>query len=452
MLENIQEIDNAIKLFLQAELDAEVEKELKKSESSSEQALQKKQESLYKKLQPNYEYSFWISKVFESIHTMQNHKLSFATHTAKGIHSALRTENVIFFPSKELPVHLVGMQSISDLMIDANSNNPGGHTGYLKDIVGFANIEIGDTRIYKLIQTKHSIMLNYFEKHNEEESFDYLHELLNKKPLGKETDGRNKQVLFHQGDDKYICLIPLYPTSITHYVYRHINNIKYSETNVKARKNRRENKDAIPYCDMLNLAVTILGGTHSNNVSRLNNIQGGLNYLLPSLPPKMAQSREFALSKFAENFFHSKTLKYHIHDDFEYVIQVVKDARNNVNVRDKRKDAIDRMLHTIFAIAHTLQEKSAGWSKDYALPFSQKVWLDPYRADLDGEEEFAQHKAQNEWQKEILDDFASWFNSELREQFQNLKYDIADAEFIEWKREIEEMQGFYQRMGKGIFL
>ena len=82
----------------------------------------------------------------------------------------------------------------------------------------------------------------------------------------------------------------------------------------------------------------------------------------------------------------------------------------------------------------------------------KKVWLDPYRADLDGEEEFAQHKAQNEWQTEILDDFASWFNNELREQFQNLKYDIADAEFIEWKREIEDMQGHYQRMGKGVFL
>ena len=113
-------------------------------------------------------------------------------------------------------------------------------------------------------------------------------------------------------------------------------------------KNRRENKDPAPYCDMPNLAVTILGGTNSNNVSRLNNIQGGRNYLLPSLPPKISQDREFSLSKFCENFFDGKTLKYHIQDDFNYVVQVVKDTRNTIDVRDKRKDAIDRLLHTIF--------------------------------------------------------------------------------------------------------
>ena len=71
---------------------------------------------------------------------------------------------------------------------------------------------------------------------------------------------------------------------------------------------------------------------------------------MPSLPPKISQDREFSLSKFCENFFESKTLKYHIQDDFNYVVQVVKDTRNTIDVRDKRKDAIDRLLHTIFGI------------------------------------------------------------------------------------------------------
>lgn len=457
MLESIQEIDKAIKGFLQTELDIAIDRELKKKTQTqknnlSEQNLNKKRDGLYDKLKSDYESTCWLAEVFNSIQEMQNHQLSFATHTAKGIHTALKTENVISISNTKLPVGLVGSQSIPHLMIDANSNNPGSHSGYLKYIIGFINVEVNGVRIYELIQSENVAMMEFFKKHQQESGFDYLNKLLLKKPLGEQTDGKNKQLLFYQQDGNYTCLIPLYPTSITHYVYQKISNVKYSEVNLQARKNRRENKDPAPYCDMPNLAVTILGGTNSNNVSRLNNIQGGRNYLLPSLPPKISQDREFSLSKFCENFFDSKTLKYHIQDDFNYVVQVVKDTRNTIDVRDKRKDAIDRLLHTIFGIAHVLQNKPAGWSKTYALPLAQKIWLDPYRADLDGEAKFADEKTKQEWQKIILQDFASWFNQQLRSTVKELKFDFADAEYNEWQREIEEMQKFYERLGKGVFL
>lgn len=457
MLESIQEIDKAIKGFLQTELDIAIDRELKKKTQTqknnlSEQNLNKKRDGLYDKLKSDYESTCWLAEVFNSIQEMQNHQLSFATHTAKGIHTALKTENVISISNTKLPVGLVGSQSIPHLMIDANSNNPGSHSGYLKYIIGFINVEVNGVRIYELIQSENVVMMEFFKKHQQESGFDYLNKLLLKKPLGEQTDGKNKQLLFYQQDGNYTCLIPLYPTSITHYVYQKISNVKYSEVNLQARKNRRENKDPAPYCDMPNLAVTILGGTNSNNVSRLNNIQGGRNYLLPSLPPKISQGREFSLSKFCENFFESKTLKYHIQDDFNYVVQVVKDTRNTIDVRDKRKDAIDRLLHTIFGIAHVLQNKPAGWSKTYALPLAQKIWLDPYRADLDGEAKFADEKTKQEWQKIILQDFASWFNQQLRSTIKELKFDFADAEYNEWQREIEEMQKFYERLGKGVFL
>lgn len=457
MLESIQEIDKAIKGFLQTELDIAIDRELKKKTQTqknnlSEQNLNKKRDGLYDKLKSDYESTCWLAEVFNSIQEMQNHQLSFATHTAKGIHTALKTENVISISNTKLPVGLVGSQSIPHLMIDANSNNPGSHSGYLKYIIGFINVEVNGVRIYELIQSENVAMMEFFKKHQQESGFDYLNKLLLKKPLGEQTDGKNKQLLFYQQDGNYTCLIPLYPTSITYYVYQKISNVKYSEVNLQARKNRRENKDPAPYCDMPNLAVTILGGTNSNNVSRLNNIQGGRNYLLPSLPPKISQDREFSLSKFCENFFDSKTLKYHIQDDFNYVVQVVKDTRNTIDVRDKRKDAIDRLLHTIFGIAHVLQNKPAGWSKTYALPLAQKIWLDPYRADLDGEAKFADEKTKQEWQKIILQDFASWFNQQLRSTIKELKFDFADAEYNEWQREIEEMQKFYERLGKGVFL
>ena len=54
--------------------------------------------------------------------------------------------------------------------------------------------------------------------------------------------------------------------------------------------------------------------------------------------------------------------------------------------------------------------------------------------------------------KIILQDFASWFNQQLRSTIKELKFDFADAEYNEWQREIEEMQKFYERLGKGVFL
>ena len=60
MLESIQEIDKAIKGFLQAELDIAIDRELKKKTQTQknnlpEQNLNKKRDSLYDKLKSDYE-------------------------------------------------------------------------------------------------------------------------------------------------------------------------------------------------------------------------------------------------------------------------------------------------------------------------------------------------------------------------------------------------------------
>lgn len=447
----------AVSRFLEQQIDAKSEKlqkQLLKAQEDGNHAVITECQAEIDEIKQKFERTHWLDLAVNSMAK----QLKFGTHISKGIHPDAKGDNVNFIPKQQRPNTLVGTHSLANPALDANGN------AAALPLASFFDFDVAEgVKVRDLILADNEQFIASLSDDKETAS-DYharFKQVLQSTMENPTTHERNKQMLWVTNDDtanhldelQYINIIPLYPSALSYEVYLKINQLRYSDENKKALENRfKPNAKHTPYVSMKDLATVQLGGSKPQNISQLMSRQGGRNYLLPSLPPKMAQSREFALSKFAQNFFHSKTLKYHIHDDFEYVIQVVKGARNNVDVRDKRKDAIDRMLHTIFAIAHTLQEKSAGWSKDYALSLSQKVWLDPYRADLDGEEEFAQDKAQNEWQKDILDDFASWFNSELREQFQNLKYDIADAEFIEWKREIEEMQGFYQRMGKGVFL
>ncbi len=431
-----------------------MQKQLLKAQEDGNHAVVTECQAEIDEIKQKFERTHWLDLAVNSMAK----QLKFGTHISKGIHPDAKGDNVNFIPKQQRPNTLVGTHSLANPALDANGN------AAALPLASFFDFDVAEgVKVRDLILADNEQFIASLSDDKETAS-DYharFKQVLQSTMENPTTHERNKQMLWVTNDDtanhldelQYINIIPLYPSALSYEVYLKINQLRYSDENKKALENRfKPNAKHTPYVSMKDLATVQLGGSKPQNISQLMSRQGGRNYLLPSLPPKIAQSREFALSKFAQNFFHSKTLKYHIHDDFEYVIQVVKDARNNLDVRDKRKDAIDRMLHTIFAIAHTLQEKSAGWSKDYALSLSQKVWLDPYRADLDGEEEFAQYKSQNEWQKEILEDFASWFNNELREQFKNLKYDIADAEFIEWKREIEEMQGFYQRMGKGVFL
>ncbi len=447
----------AVSRFLVQQIDAKSEKlqkQLMKAQEDGNHAVITECQAQIDEIKQKFERTHWLDVAVNSMAK----QLKFGTHISKGIHPDAKGDNVNFIPKQQRPNTLVGTHNLANPALDANGN------AAALPLASFFDFDVGQgVKVRDLILADNEQFIASLS--NDKETASYYHacfkQVLQSTMQNPTTHERNKQMLWTVNDNtanhldelQYINIIPLYPSALSYEVYLKINQLRYSDENKKALENRfKLNATHTPYVSMKDLATVQLGGSKPQNISQLMSRQGGRNYLLPSLPPKIAQSREFALSKFAENFFHSKTLKYHIRDDFEYVIQVVKDARNNVDVRDKRKDAIDRMLHTIFAIAHTLQEKSAGWSKDYALPRSQKIWLDPYRADLDDEEEFAQHKDKNEWQKEILEDFASWFNNELREQFQNLKYDIADAEFIEWKREIEDMQGHYQRMGKGVFL
>lgn len=447
----------AVKRFLQQQIDLKSEKLRKQLEAAWENGDEKtiaERQSQIQEIEQKFEQDAWLALAANSMAK----QLQFGTHISKGIHPDAKGDNVNFTPKVQLPNTLVGTHSLANPTLDASGS------AAALPLASFFDFDVADgVKVRDLILTDNAEFIASLSN-DQQTAADYhasFKAALQNTLDNPTTHERNKQMLWVMNDDtadglenlQYINIIPLYPSALSYEVYLKINQLRYSDENKKALENRfKPNAYQMPYVSMRDLATVQLGGSKPHNISQLMSRQGGRNYLLPSLPPQIGQNRGFNLSKFTANFFETKSLKYHIYDDFNDVIQVVKDAKNNVDVRDKRKEAIDRILYIIFGIAHELQNREAGWSKDYALSLPQKMWLDPHRADLVGEEEFAEKKAKNEWQKVIFEDFASWFNQQLREQFQNLKYDFADAEFIEWKREIEDMQGVYERLGKGVFV
>ncbi len=147
-------------------------------------------------------------------------------------------------------------------------------------------------------------------------------------------------------------------------------------------------------------------------------------------------------------------MEYNAHEAIKEIFESIKSARNLVDVRDARKLAIDKLLHKLFKAAEDIRtDMPAGWSKDYELERHEKLWLDPKRADLEGEEEFkAERELTDAWHHQIIHDFSRWLNTLMQAEFKAIASDFGDAEHLDWEREIENMQKRYERAGKGVFL
>ena len=237
-------------------------------------------------------------------------------------------------------------------------------------------------------------------------------------------------------------------------MYQRINQLKFSDENKAARDNRfKKTADQQPYISLNNLATVQLGGTKSQNVGRLNNFQSGRNYLLPSLPPilNLADST-FKPSKFANTIF-AKSLANKFNPILQDIFYVVKSAKNTVDIRDARKEAMDEILKRIFEFANYMRnDLPAGWTKDSELDECEQFWLDPKRAELPDEEEWSARREQTEWHKETIHRFARWMNTLLQEKFKDIRTEIADPEHNQWEQDIDAMKRLYERAGKGVFL
>ncbi|MDP8098586.1 type I-F CRISPR-associated protein Csy1 [Pasteurella atlantica] len=443
----IQTIENSIIDFLNDELEKELLNNISKMKGVTEKKINDRRVQL--KSKSDFNFLLWLEELKKSIEFMRAETLSLMTHSAKGIHSALKTDNILMKTNNKLPTGILGFQDINTPKIDANSNNTGSHAGHLKIIVNFLNIELLNDRIYQWIVDDNDVVQTFLNNISAN-SFDYFQHLLKYETNNPISDAKNKQLLFPINHDIYHCIVPLYPSVTCNHLYYLIKNI--TDKSKQIRKKIKDGKDGENYRDILNLAYIKLGGDNAQNVTRLNNEQGGRNYLLPSIPPTFSQRYRFNVSKSARTIF-NKNLAYQCYKPIEQCFQVVKSPKNTVDIRDARKFAIDEILHILFSISTYIKNTyPAGWSKDYQLDYNQKLWLDPLRANLEGEEEFAEDREDLEWHLEIYRQFANWLNKLIQDKFPHLKHDTGKPEYNEWRREIMDMKKQYERAGKGVFL
>ncbi|WP_352288821.1 type I-F CRISPR-associated protein Csy1 [Psychrobacter sp. GW64-MNA-CIBAN-0177] len=448
----------AIKAFLVSQYDKKTDteqKQLAKAIKSSDHEKSTELKATLAEAKEKYSVATWVP---DAANRMAK-QLNFGTHISKGVHPDAKGDNVSFEAINNLSETIVGTHSIDSSYIDANGN------AAALPLAAFFDYEVDEsTKIRDLILADNvdfiaSLASDKILANSYQQTFKEALQNLITDPV---THERNKQTLWvtnaYEGTDvkqlNYINIVPLYPSVLTHEVYQRINHLKFSDDNKAARDNRfKKTADQQPYITLNNLATLQLGGTKPQNVSLLMSKQGGRNYLLPSLPPIIKQERSFKLSKFANSIF-GTAMEYNAREAIQSIFKSIKDTRNIVDVRDARKNAVDEVLYQIFAAAEDIRmTMPAGWSKDYELERHEKLWLDPKRADLEGEEEFkAERELTDAWHAQIIHSFARWLNTLMQTEFKAIASDFGDAEHLNWEREIEDMQKRYERAGKGVFL
>ncbi|MFC0308588.1 type I-F CRISPR-associated protein Csy1 [Gallibacterium trehalosifermentans] len=418
-------INNYLKSLASKKIEDE-RKKLAKATSSEEIA---KIEQKIQEIEQKYLPENWLN---EAANRMAK-QISFSTHLSKPLHPDSKGNNVNF---RQTVLHqFVGSQLVSENILDASGN------AAALPLVAFLNIVVDEKEnlLLRDLLLMDSPLLKKAFSEDEQLSDFYKHQfqkaLLNEitEPI---TYEKNKQLLWPLEPEKitsdhYHCIIPLYPTVLTHTIYNKIQHIRFSDDTKIARENRKkDNVEQYAYPTINDLAIIKLGGSQPQNVSSLNSQQTGKHYLLPSLPPIFSASY-----KFTNNTLFDNDLYWQCKPLFDHLFDVVLAEKNVYTERDKRKDALVEMIDVIFSIAKFYQQRTPGWSKDYQfMNINQKYWLDPERGELEGEEAFQLEYDKENWHNEVAKQFAGWVNHHLKQRFKNIASDFSTAEFNEWRK------------------
>lgn len=250
-------------------------------------------------------------------------------------------------------------------------------------------------------------------------------------------------------DQAYLLLVPLFPASLAHQAYLQIHADRFGEANHAARKAKRERKahDGVLH-EYPRLAVQNMGGTKPQNISQLNSERRGLNYLLSSLPPQWKAS-EKRLPVFTDSVFN------HYFGNRSLVRQTVQSLRAflesnppaNDATRNQRNDMVYRLVDEMVTMAADLEHMlPSGWTLNderfSKLNNDEQYWLDPLRAELPEEAEFAETWLEMEWPDAIGGRFGNWLNDRL-----DGKLHFGEIEFRAWKKELlADEDGFGQQL------
>ena len=373
------------------------------------------------------------------------------THSLKPIHPDARGTNIYVEPAQLAPLQELGSHALGhDFASDVVGN------AAALDVYKLLKLQVGGQSLLAALLVNDASALQALHEDMQQAQVlrDAFISITAPRTGGPSSHTRAKQLYWLVGDDatddtQYELLAPLYATSLAHAVYGEIQEHRFGEANKAARLARRERKahDGV-FHDYPGLAVQKMGGTKPQNISQLNSERGGVNYLLSSLPPVWKPSAvrlPVGASSIFDKLFIARS-------EVRSTLKVLRkflesDPSPNLETREQRESLVDTLVDELVALAGELQQgMPAGWTLETQrfgeLNRDEQLWLDPLRAELAEQDDFAQEWLRMDWPAEIGKRFGRWLNQQLQNCLP-----VGDVEARVWAKELlADEDGFKQQL------
>jgi len=234
------------------------------------------------------------------------------------------------------------------------------------------------------------------------------------------TSSKIKQVYFPV-DNEYHQLSILSASGIMFELKKRIDAIRFSEAAKTGQQCKTDNKFfGSAYKQLVNLTTIGYGGTNPQNISVLNNENGGKVHLLRSVPPRLSKrdihfpTRDFFTQSI--NYFQCRDVFYALHDLFCY-------GKNNWHIRHARDEyyqtIIDRIIKKMWLVRSV---SKAQYSPDRNQLISpQDIWLCHINADKREEE--------TDWLDDLCEDIAHFIFNGYEKILGKRAFTCSDTEF-----------------------
>ncbi len=423
----------AISAFLQERLQAKLDK-LKPDDPQRDEVI------------ASFAHDVWLASAAKRVEQIQA-----VTHSLKPIHPDARGTNLYVEPRTLLPLAELGSHALGERFVGDVVGNAAA-----LDVYKMLKLEVNGRSLLTALLAHDADALDalHTDPAQAQALRDAFVSLTQPRAEGPSSHTLAKQLYWLTGTDAsddahYTLLAPLYATSLAHAVHAQVQEDRFGEANKAARQARRERKvhDGV-FHDYPGLAVQNMGGTKPQNISQLNSERRGMNYLLSSLPPQWQASAVrlpvHAASVFDRLFIARPEVRRTVR---ALRVFLESDPDANLATREQREELLDALVDEVVSLAAELQQiLPPGWSRDderfKELGYEETLWLDPLRAEIPEEAQFAHDWQYMDWPAAIGKAFAGWLNAQLRD-----KLPVGDAEAREWKKVLlTDEDGFKQHL------
>lgn len=247
------------------------------------------------------------------------------------------------------------------------------------------------------------------------------------------TSSKIKQVYFPVDDD-YHQLSLLTNSGMVYQLRSRLDKLRFSDEVKERRDKKRKNEFSEQgFSEIYGLTTIGYGGTKPQNISVLNNQNGGKAHLLSSLPPSIEKrSIHFPRS----DFFTESFKKYEYADNFKALHKLFQTDYNNIKLRDARdhnlQQIINLLIEKMWAVRAVSQAQYHGETS--SLSSVQLTWL---------HDDFADEREKSaQWLNLLITEISTWLTRSYEKVLDKKAIKLGDAERLHFAEVIERNREF----------